>query len=121
MWFEPVRRGLNHAEDFKSCTAYYQELRKGTEYEYRKPNQPVGLRKLAKAVLGVNIQRGAHSAAEDAETTMKLYKTVRGVWELAARMKEYEFQICPLKEQRRGGGGGFKGFVFNLDEIPDIY
>ena len=39
------------------------------------------LKKLANALLGLEIQRGAHNSVEDARVSMKLYKLVEQEWE----------------------------------------
>lgn len=44
----------------------------------RKSNERVGLKLMAKALLGVDIQKGVHTASIDALTTMRLYRLIQG-------------------------------------------
>ena len=59
-------------------TSYYLPLRRMAKLNC---SHPPSLKKLAKALLGLEIQKGSHSSLVDARVSMKLYKLVERKWE----------------------------------------
>ncbi|CAK1554280.1 unnamed protein product [Leptosia nina] len=66
---------LSHAKKNIRDTSKYKPFRKIT-----KGSTP-SLKRLAKEILGIDIQHGEHSSVEDARATMQLYCTVAKQWE----------------------------------------
>ncbi|KAI9028549.1 exoribonuclease Rex4 [Hyaloraphidium curvatum] len=73
---------LSHPHRMVRDTAQYRPFRK----EFGKGRTP-GLRKLAKGILGLEIQGGEHSSIEDARAAMLIYKSRRDEWEASLRVK----------------------------------
>ncbi|KAI9190806.1 ribonuclease H-like domain-containing protein [Polychytrium aggregatum] len=72
---------LDHPRRLIRDTSQYKKFRK--MFGGRSP----ALRKLAKQLLGLDIQEGAHSSVEDARVTMLLYKLEKDAWEKEAMRK----------------------------------
>ena len=72
---------LNHPNRLVRDTANYKPFRD------RARGRTPALRKLAKELLGLEIQKGEHSSVEDARVAMLLYKNVRGHWESSIAAK----------------------------------
>ncbi|XP_047522985.1 RNA exonuclease 4-like [Pieris napi] len=72
---------LSHPKKCIRDTSKYKPFRKIT-----KGSTP-SLKRLAKEILGIDIQHGEHSSVEDARATMQLYCTVGKTWEQALSEK----------------------------------
>lgn len=73
---------LSHPRKMIRDTAKYKPFKK----EFAKGRTP-GLRKLAKAMLGMEIQDGEHSSVEDAKAAMMIYRHRRDEWEASLKVK----------------------------------
>ncbi|PQE16307.1 RNA exonuclease 4 protein [Rutstroemia sp. NJR-2017a WRK4] len=89
--------GLSHPRRDIRDTSKYSGFRK-----YAAGRTP-GLKKLAREVLGVEIQGGEHSSVEDARATMLLFRRVKG--ELEAECARF----YPAAAAAGGGQGNAKG------------
>jgi len=77
---------LTHPGKFIRDTAHYKPLqRKG---------RPRALRHLAKELLGLEIQSGEHSPAEDARSTLLIYKQFKKSWEKSLHTKKTPIKIA---------------------------
>ncbi|KAG4098649.1 exonuclease [Neocallimastix lanati (nom. inval.)] len=66
---------LDHPSKLIRDTSHYKPFRKITN------GSTPSLKKLTKAILGLDVQAGEHSSVEDAQATMLLYRKVRNEWE----------------------------------------
>lgn len=73
---------LSHPKKLVRDTSRYKPFRK----EFGKGRTP-GLKKLAKGILGLDIQGGEHSSVEDARAAMMIYKSRRNEWEASLKVK----------------------------------
>eukprot|EP00057_Strongylocentrotus_purpuratus_P025962 XP_011680436.1 PREDICTED: apoptosis-enhancing nuclease-like [Strongylocentrotus purpuratus] len=64
------------------------------------PGQHLGLKSLAKYLLGIDVQRGEHSSVEDARAAMDLYKLVEDKWEeeLQSTFPDQDFRTSFLDD-----------------------
>lgn len=69
---------LTHPRHLIRDTSTYKPFK-----QYAKGRQ-VGLRTLAKTLLGLDIQKGQHCSVEDARVTMEVFKKVKTEWESSA-------------------------------------
>ncbi|GBP41852.1 RNA exonuclease 4 [Eumeta japonica] len=72
---------LSHPKRHIRDTSKYKPFKKIT-----KGSTP-SLKRLAKEILGVDIQHGEHSSIEDAQATMQLYCTVANAWETSLKRR----------------------------------
>ncbi|KAI8923506.1 ribonuclease H-like domain-containing protein [Entophlyctis helioformis] len=81
---------LSHPFRLVRDTSAYKPLRNP------RTGKPQALRKLAKSILGIEIQSGEHSSVEDARVAMLIYRKYRTDWEIM--MKRLELQHAKDKE-----------------------
>jgi RNA exonuclease 4 len=73
---------LSHPRKMIRDTARYKPFKN----EFGKGRTP-GLKKLAKELLGLDIQGGEHSSVEDAKAAMMIYRARRDEWEASLKTK----------------------------------
>ncbi|CAI2328305.1 unnamed protein product [Caenorhabditis sp. 36 PRJEB53466] len=74
---------LNHTRKLTRDTAKCSILRNMANHQHGSPS----LKKLAKEVLGIEIQKGEHDSITDARVALRLYEAVKKQWE--AEIKRY--------------------------------
>lgn len=99
---------LSHPRPLIRDTSTYQPLRTLAQTKFP------GLRKLAKLVLGIEIQKAGeeHSSVEDARTTMAIFRTQKDGWERSlkeggkGKQRKSKAEVSAEWDDRVGAGQG---------------
>ncbi|CAJ0894193.1 7368_t:CDS:2 [Entrophospora sp. SA101] len=85
---------LYHPISMVRDTSYYYHI----IYDVTRQLTTPSLKKLAREVLGLEIQEKTHDSAEDAKTCMLLYRLKQDEWEIALKTKKINIVLNYLKE-----------------------